>query len=287
MGRASQQQTVKIERGLFLVRYATAEDSERPPKVTVSPEPLGDDTISLVLHPDHDKAVLWEPDSCVVVRADRPGVLAVEVEALWPNGSTAASIRIEPLDQGRSRSLPNGKTALEKSSLRILGHVASIGDLIVNAGEWLAGPAAPSRVEGIAIEWSDMPNDLDLSYSVKTATGQMIPGRTSGPSTFAGTRGQALPIVGITLDLSGVDVANVQLEVEAIFLGAPAVRRTGMHISLAGPTGRETLVGLRVGLVRRGAVAQPEPSSAAPKPANRNQVRVFRGRPKPDQAAEG
>ena len=56
------QQTVNLDRGLFLVRYAAAEDEIQPPKVKIRPEPPDNKDITLFLHPDHDEAVLWQPE---------------------------------------------------------------------------------------------------------------------------------------------------------------------------------------------------------------------------------
>jgi hypothetical protein len=285
MARTSQQRTVEIDRGLFLVRYASTEDDECPPKVTVRPH-KGDQRITLVLHPDNDEAVMWEPGACVVVRAIEPAMIAIEVTAQRRDGSAAASVRIEPLTQGKHPSAaPTDDNVLPMADgLRVLGHVAGIGDVVVGGGEWIAGPSAPSRIEGIAIEWPEMPDDIELRYSVKTARAQSISGRTTGAGTFAGTRGKALPIVGVNLDLSGPGADDIQIEVEAIFLGSPVVRRTGTEILLAGPTGREPLVGLRVGLRRAGAAVRPQPVGAPARPNNASRVRVFRSRPRQDQA---
>jgi hypothetical protein len=220
------------------VAQRSAEDEEQPPKVTVAPDAGSESEISFVLHPDYDEAVLWQPGSCVVVRATTPGRLAVDVVPLRQNGSAAASVRIEPLTQGR-RAFVSGQPrrddgrADELSDFRVLGHVASIGDVIVDAGKWLAGPTAPSRIEGISIEWPSKPEDIDILYSVNTARPQTISGRTVASGTFAGTRGKALPIVGVTLELAGSGAANFQFDVEAIFLGSPAVRRIGTRICAA------------------------------------------------------
>ena len=100
MERGKQIQTVAINRGLFLVRYAAAEDKKRPPKVKVSPHPTSTKVVSFLLHPDHNEAVLWQPETCLVVRALAPGKLAVEVLPLQEGGSVAATVRIEPLSQG-------------------------------------------------------------------------------------------------------------------------------------------------------------------------------------------
>src|SRR5262249_29004142 len=100
MKRTHQKQTIVINRGLFLIRYTAAADVARPPKVTVAPELGSTKDISVLLHPDHNEAVLWQPDSCVVVRAMAAGELCVQVEPAQEGGSAAATVKIEPLNQG-------------------------------------------------------------------------------------------------------------------------------------------------------------------------------------------
>src|SRR5215467_5720022 len=100
MARVEQRKIATIDRGLFLVRYAAAEDEVRPPKVKVSVDPSRDNDILLVLHPDHADATLSQPGSCVVVMATRPGELIVEVTPSRRNGSSAATVKIEPLTRG-------------------------------------------------------------------------------------------------------------------------------------------------------------------------------------------
>ncbi len=287
--RGGQRQTVAIKRGLFLVRYATAEDEARPPKVRVSPDPASNKDIRFLLHPDHNDAVLWQPDTCLVVRAMAPGTLSVQVIPVHEDGSTAATVRIEPLSQGTATS-PSAQTKGRSSvphdlgSFRILGHVSGMGDVLANGDEWLAGPSAPSRIEGISIEWSGKPLDLDIHYAVKTATPQTTSGRKMALGSFAGTRGKAMPVVGLMLEMSGSDASNLQFSVEAIFLGSPVTRIKGKRVVASGPTGREPLVGLRIGLENMRAPARTKAKPAASKPErSAGRVRVFRSRPNHDQ----
>ena len=51
MEQAKQQKTVSLDRGLFLIRYATAEDEIQPPMVTISPDPPSNKDISFLLAP--------------------------------------------------------------------------------------------------------------------------------------------------------------------------------------------------------------------------------------------
>jgi hypothetical protein len=287
----SGRKTVDIGRGIFLVRYTDAEDEACPPTVTVSPDSESEGDISLLLHPDHRDPILWQPGACLVVRASSPGRLSIAVKPSVTNGSAAATVRVEPLLQRTTAPTPvlerkHGTSSADVDDFRVLGHIAGIGDVVARANEWLAGPSAPSRIEGISIAWPGKPDDLEIRYAVQTAKPQTISGRMLELESFAGTRGKALALVGITLDISGMSASNFQLEVEAIFLGAPMLRVVGRRVVLSGPTGREPLVGLRVGLEKMSTNGKPQATPRAPRPQHpSNGVRVFRGRTKQDQSA--
>jgi hypothetical protein len=277
MQRAKQIKAVEVERGLLLVRYATADDESRPPRVAIVVNPKFQRDIELVLSPDHQEAVLWQPGSCLVVRASEPGQLLVEVIPADVGGSTAATVKIETLTQGEAETATARQWTdnVDLRRLGILGHVAGFGDVVVREDEWVAGPNAPARIEGLSIDWPGKPNNLDIRYSVKLARPHAASGRVTRLGGYAGTRGRALPIVGITLELTGSGAPGFQLSGEAAFLGAPLTRVTGKKVTISGPTGREPLVGFRLRLDDNSAPLQPElPTAAEVKSSSR--VRVFR-----------
>lgn len=287
MEPARQRKTVEVDKGLFLIRYATAEDEVRPPKVKVSVVPQYEDRVELILHPTHSEAVMWQPGSCIVVRATGSGHLAVEVMPSKRGGSVAATVKIEPLTQGKASAQTMldddaGLALADFRDFRVLGHVAGIGDVHVGPGEWLAGPTAPSRIEGISVEWPGKPDDIEIRYAAKLARPQVASGRMMELGAFAGTRGRAMPIVGLTLEMSGPAASNYQLSAEALFLGYPAMRVSGKRIALAGPTGREPLVGFRLQPEEMGAQSRPAPAPVQPARSS-SRVRVFRSRTKQDQ----
>src|ERR1700757_3935487 len=136
-----------LGKGLFCIQYKDAEDQSSPPRVVVKPASGHERNVELLLHPDANDSILWRPGSSLVVRASPPAKLHVEVVPLRPNGSRAASVRVEPLTQGEPRidHLANvdwnfDTQAPTLEGLRVLGHVAGIGDVAVNATEWIAGP---------------------------------------------------------------------------------------------------------------------------------------------------
>jgi hypothetical protein len=288
MDRTTQQQTVAINRGLFIVRYAAAEDKIQPPKVTVAPDRASAQNISLLLHPDHNEAVLWQPDSGLVVRATAAAKLSVAVTPTQEGGSAAATVKIEPLSQSKTNAsnMQEKKQNNSRSSvgnIRILGHLSGIGDVHVNANEWIAGRSTPLRIEGISIEWPEKPQDLEIRYAVRTAKPDTVSGRKIQLGSFAGTRGKAMPIVAVALEMSGPGATNFQFVVEAIFLASPAMRITGRHVVASGPTGREPLVGLRLGIEKVDGVPRLRRKASSPKSKRSDgQVRVFRSQTNPN-----
>jgi hypothetical protein len=279
MERASQRKLVEIDRGLFLIRYSAAEDTTRPPVIRVLLNDADDKDTSFILHPDQKDAVLWQPGAALVVRAAKPSKLTVEVAALIENGSTAASVKIEPLTQG-SR-LPKASPGLDLRDFKVLGHVARVGDVFVGPLEWLGGPSAPSRIEGVGIEWPAKPSELGIRYAVKLAKPHAISGQMMDLGSFAGTRGRSLPVVGMTLEMSGPGTSNCHFVVEAMFLGSPISRTVGKRVVLSGPTGGEAMVGLRISIEHADA-PQVAPTPMAP---SAGRIRVFRSRAKPNQAS--
>ena len=282
MEKIKQSRMVDVQRGLMLVRYATADDERRPPKVAVVVNPADDKNVELVLNPEHKEAVLWQPGSCLVVRASKPGKLLVEVIALDDGGSTAATVKIEALSQGEAAARLDPQAAANRSNdlagLRLRAHIAGIGDVQSGSDEWIAGPEAPARIEGLAIEWPGKPADVALRYSVRLARPHEVSGRMMAAGSYAGTRGRALPIVAITLELSGAAANRFQLSAQAAFLSAPLQRSSGRQLDMSGPTGREPLVGFRLRIEEVNIPLQPAPRPVAKSKKPPGRVRVFRSR---------
>ena len=166
------------------------------------------------------------------------------------NGSVAARVQIVALSMDpKEASVREFATAqLDLSEFRVLGHVAGRGDVIVDGDNWVGGPLAPSRIEGIAIRWPTKPSDLVLRYGVTVGGPRPIMGQIVETGNFAGTKGRALPLVGATIEIDGPAAGGHQLMVDLIFLGSPQTKVLGRRVVLSGPTGREPLVGLRLRL---------------------------------------
>jgi hypothetical protein len=242
-----QKKFLDLRRGLFLVRYDSAEDEKNPPRVLIAPNAEQSDVVEIILPPDAREAVLWSPGSSLVVRATQAARLQVFVGSTEPNGSIDARVQLIPISnnlKGVASTMPE----LDLSGLLIHGHIAGIGDVSVAPGEWLAGPSKPARIEGLEIKWPNKPKNLSLRYSARVGGEYPSTGRMVNSGMFAGTRGRALPLIGVTLKISGSGAVGLRLVADAIFLGSPQMRMTGSKVALSAPTGKEPLVGLRIAI---------------------------------------
>jgi hypothetical protein len=236
---------VELDRGLFLIRYAGSA-APSAPVVMIACEHGSERTIVLLSPPGYSAGMLERPGDALVVQAHQPGRLSVRVQPSVPNGSREADVSIERLGRTEERADDHGWS--RESALELVAHVSRLGDIVVPAGEWIAGPANPARIEGLAFRWRDRSRYVGLKYGVR------VGGRTStlmwgnGDGSFVGTRGQARPITEVRFELEG-SADRHDLVVEALFANGTPVRAEGRSISLAGPSGREPLVGLRLELV--------------------------------------
>ena len=175
-----------VERGLFLVRYEAAADTASPPTVTVSSETAGEHQVAVITDPDVIYGVLSRPGDCLVLKALQRGVVRIEVAPQSERGSTDATVQVERLLNGKppqdevshqvkrpdrvkqvSRAGLSDEDELPSDGLEIIGHVARRGDVSIKAGEWLAGPGAPSQIEGVSFFWPGKPDAVTLTYSVE------------------------------------------------------------------------------------------------------------------------
>lgn len=285
VSETEQQKVLSLDRGLFFINYKSAEDSVSPPRVIVAPAQGHEPRMEIILHPDATEPTLYKPNSGLVVRINTPATLQVQVRPTRPGGSQSAIVRVEQIQAGRVPDAAGSDTGMgphvATEGLKVLGHVAGRGDIIVGPNAWIAGPAAPSRVEGVALEWPDKPLSVDIRYAVQLANGQTGSGRMVPLGTYAGTRGRALPLTGVVLEMSGTD--ELRFVAEAGFLNAPTLRAVGRRVVLSGPTSREPLVGIRIG-IERNAPAEVAATPATPrKPSPR--VRVFRSQQRQAGAA--
>ncbi|MFE1600583.1 hypothetical protein [Methylobacterium sp. ID0610] len=280
-----------VEAGLYVLRYVKPLSRGASPTVEVRiPAEFGR-YVQAISSPFDDPGVIGGPGGCLVLRAERPATLQIVVRT--PAGHGEVELQLEPLVTARTAAarpaagqpqqpgpaqagLPQAGAALD-----ILAHVSRRGDVKVGAEAWIAGPASPAPIEGLEIRTGGLPG-LRLEYQVLVGGAGGGWTRWMSGGEYAGTRGQARPLLGIRLRLSGGAGQGVTLGAEALFLGASVESARGDVVELVSGAGIDPLVGLKLTFVPARSEAGrlqggPVPSgSAQPAGPRTGRVRVFR-----------
>ena len=280
MGEPERKAVLKVTRGLHSLVYrfdpAYALGLSVPPIACVEAASEG---LFLVSAPGEAFGVLSEPGKGLVVLAEQDGTLHIAIRASEENGSLQAALELTRIEAPRlSVAAPAGRQraplAPGASEFLIRAHVSLRGDLSAPRGDWLCGPALPGRIEGLDIR--GVGTDCPIEYQVATG------GRTGGWSnwipagTYAGSRGKALPLIGLRLRLTEAAPADLVLRGEALFLGGSPLSRSGRDIEFTGPSPLDPLVGLKLDMARASQDARSTGLAAQQDNRPGNRLRVFR-----------
>lgn len=245
-------QIIEVRRGLYALRYVSALAGKTYPNITVETDSEAE--IELIGMPGAKYATLSEPGELLVVRAFGLAQIRLKVTPARESGSIVADVRLEDLKSiGLVKPAPSVANALvlpeaQTPELEVFGHVSRVGDVSVMSREWIAGPPRPSNIEGIRISWLNKPENVELSVE------GILGGRAQGKSAptcsdgLIGSRGRAIPLVGLNLRLSGADATRYNLLVESLFRGCQPTETHGRSVEILGPTGSEALIGLKIDL---------------------------------------
>ena len=109
----------------------------------------------------------------------------------------------------------------------VMAHIQSTGDVGVLLGEWVGTRGSKAWIEGFALRPREGVAPDDIEYQAVLGRGWLSPWVEGGK--FCGSRGMALPLLGIRIRLKGAAARNWRCTYEATFVDG----------STAGPVGAE------------------------------------------------
>jgi hypothetical protein len=253
--------SLPVGRGLHVLRYETRGAGHDHPVALVRAAEGYEGLIQIISAPGGAAGRLDRPGAAVLVRAEHNGKIQIGIRRSASNGSLDAAFRLESIgllsDDDRGPGIaapandpdpaarlaipPRGDGAQEAL---FLAHVSMRGDVSVQANEWVGGPDAPGRIEGLAILGGGA-EETGTEVQVLPRSRSAIWSEWSGSRTFVGTRGRNLPLFGVRLRLTGDDSHRFVVQAEALFLGAAITSKRGREVEFVSHTGRDPLVGLR------------------------------------------
>ena len=254
----------QLEPGMWIFRYVAHTPAAVPPLVNLNPAPFGKGTIDLFPSEGVTRNTLVKPGDCIIARVKTARAALTISEYHMAGKSSEVTLKLDRIDDRlttpRASLVNPSKTkkgianadnatlqAADSLTVKLLGHIQSRGDVVVQ-NDWLGDPNSNHRIEGFAISCDDLPEGVTLGYSCRTTRGNQP--QVVLANQFVGTRRKAMPITAVAFNLGGPNAGDYVLSGEIAFAGLPPLAiKPGKE--LAGPTGAEQLVALRIAISKK------------------------------------
>ena len=142
-----------------------------PPTAVVLPARESEGDIEIICAPGSAPGRLERPGSALFIRAADHGRLQIGIRRQGSNGSLDAAFKLESIGSllAGSKHTKGGRplhavdetaaspvvsaadSRASPSNALFLAHVSRRGDIWVTPGQWVAGPDAPGRIEGLEL----------------------------------------------------------------------------------------------------------------------------------------
>lgn len=224
-------------------------------------------------------------DAAALVRvANAPAQVLVTVyQAPTASADSAPRLQVMRLgaEQGVAARAPGRRgaavpqaVALENAD--VVAHIQRSGDLPARIGEWAGTRGSGLWIEGFSLAPRDGVKPSDIEYQAVLGRGWLSPWIEGGK--FCGSRGMALPLLGLKLRLKGAAAKTYECSYSASFVDGSAVGPVP-----AGETCEaESLAALeafQVVLHRRGTQAAGEPAPRGARAGTRRGTALPAGKP--------
>ncbi len=204
------------------------------------------------------------------------GAPNIQVMRLGEGGPTDVVAEPALAPAGRAPAEPMPAT-VPRTAMDLVAHVQGSGDVGCMLGEWMGAKGSKTWIEGFAIAPTKEVLPADVEYQAVLGRGWLSPWAEGGQ--FCGSRGMALPVLGLRLRLRGAAAETHECSYSATFVDGSEVGpvpggEACESESLAPLESFQIVIHRRGQAVRQvltAAVAKPAPKpvKAAPKPAKR------------------
>jgi hypothetical protein len=194
------------------------------PGVRISPPPTGSQFIEITsFRPD---GWLSANGDAALVRVHKgPAQLLVTIYQQPNQPDAAPKLQVRQL-LGVEAAQP-APAPEPREKVDILAHIQTRGDVGVKFGNWLGEPGSQNWIEGFAIAAPEGTAPADLAYQAVLGRGWLSPWVDAGQ--YCGSRGMALPLLGLRIRLTGEAAELFDLTVTASFIDG----------TKAGPVGQD------------------------------------------------
>jgi hypothetical protein len=164
-----------------------------------------------------------DPAALVRVTEGPAQVLVTVYQSPTQSADMAPRLQVLRLSQDAAAAAPartNG-AAIAPESVAIVAHVQRVGDVGAQIGDWLGERGSKLWIEGFAVTPPEGIPPGDIEYQAVLGRGWNSPWMEGGK--FCGSRGMALPLLGVRLRLKGSAAKSYKLRYAASFVDGTLV----------------------------------------------------------------
>jgi hypothetical protein len=216
---------MSLPAGLFCIVNEPGEGARNGlPGIRISPPPNGNADVEIAgFRPDGWLAANGDA-ALVRIRTGPAQVLVTIYQS--PNAPDAApKLQVRQLIGGVAQPVPAGQAAGRSEKMDVMAHIQSRGDVGARFGDWLGQPGGGNWIEGFAIAAPEGIQPADFSYQAVLGRGWLSPWVEAGQ--YCGSRGMALPLLGLRVRLQRAAAEQFELRCSATFIDGSAAGPVG------------------------------------------------------------
>jgi hypothetical protein len=202
------------------------------PGVRISPPPGGGDQLEITSF----RADGWlsaNGDAALVRVHKGPAQLLVTIYQQPNQPDAAPKLQVRQLI-GVADMPAAPPPAEPREKLDVMAHIQTRGDVGVKFGHWLGEQGSQHWIEGFAIAAPEGVDVADLAYQGVLGRGWLSPWVDAGQ--YCGSRGMALPLLGLRVRLSGEAAEQFDLTVAASFIDGTKAGPVGQDETCESPS---------------------------------------------------
>jgi len=207
------------------------------PGIRVSPPPAGGQNVEIAgFRPDG-----WlnaDGDAALVRIRKGPAQVLVTIYQLPNQQESAPRLQVRQLLNGQDAPAAGNAVPtpppVAKDRMDVIAHIQGRGDVGTKFGEWLGERGSNSWIEGFSISAPEGFDPASISYQAVLGRGWLSPWVEAGQ--YCGSRGMALPLLGLRVRLSAEAAEQYELSYSATFIGGASAGPVGNDETCEGDT---------------------------------------------------
>jgi len=198
------------------------------PGVRISPPPAGSQNIEISGFRS-DGWLSAEGDATLVRVRKKPSQILVTIYQLPNEADAAPRLQVRqllgPNDMASEKPDAAAAPATPPAKADFMAHIQSRGDIGAVFGEWLGERGSNNWIEGFAVDAPPGIAPADFSYQAVLGRGWLSPWVDAGQ--YCGSRGMALPLLGLRIRLTGEAAEQFEISYSASFVGGASAGPVG------------------------------------------------------------